>query len=119
MFKHLNNNKGLTLLELLVSIAILGFVIAGFLNLFVYGNTYILMSRQKSNTSFTAQTLANETMLNRSAADNTTTTPIELALILTPGAAITTESVILIEVTPPDEGKQSSTIYSIFPYKVE
>jgi prepilin-type N-terminal cleavage/methylation domain-containing protein len=117
MKRYINNKKGLTLIELLVTVAILGIVILGFLNLFVYGFTYIGMARNKSNSSVYAQSDANG-YLSVNIGDNITTTdktisttncPLEIVLVT--GSSIDT---IVDEITVTVRDKeQESTIVTI------
>lgn len=117
MKRYINNKKGLTLIELIVTIAILGFVIVGFLNLFVYGFTYIGMARNKSNSSVDAQSDANGYMsINEgesiSTTDKTvTTTTCNLEIFLVTGSSIST---IVDEITVTvRDNEQESTIVTI------
>lgn len=117
MKKIINNERGLTLIELLVTVAILGFVVVGFLNLFVYGFTYIGMARSKSNSSVSAQSDANGYMsVNEGESISTTektvtTTNCSLEIFLVTGSPIDT-IVDEITVTVRDE-EQESTIVTI------
>lgn len=112
MRSKLKNNNGLTMIELLVSIAILSFVIVGFLNLFVYGTTYVAHARHKSNTSAEAQSNANS-YLSDFSGSNITTTETTLTINLVSGSQI---DVDITEVTATTtDGNQMSEIIAAKP----
>ena len=43
----MNENKGMSLLEVIISTVLLAFIVAGLVNLFVFGKRYILHNRAK------------------------------------------------------------------------
>ncbi|MBN2287458.1 MAG: prepilin-type N-terminal cleavage/methylation domain-containing protein [Tissierellales bacterium] len=111
MYKR--NNKGLTLIELVISVALLSFVLIGFLNFFVYGNLYVSHARQKSNTSVEAQNIVNESIELASPALGASSSEINLTINLTPSASV---SIDVTQVTATDtNGNQSSTITTVIP----
>jgi len=92
--------------------AILSFVIVGFLNLFVYGTTYIGMARNRSTSSVEAQSKANIII-----SDNTTGYPrIPMIIYPTSTTEVTinvTVSEIFIEETVRNTSNQMITIKAI------
>ena len=113
MKKIILNNKGFTLLELMVSMATLSFVVVGFLNMFVTSSGYSLMARQKSNTSASAQSIANEAICTKLFDSETTTSNKTLVINLTPTKSV---SMNVTEITVVDSsGNQSSEIVAIIP----
>ena len=99
----LKNNNGYTLIELIVSIAILSFAVVGFINLFVNSTSYIAQARQKSNTSAVVQTKANESIDSGTPAEGSET-----------DYSITVD---VTEMTIPDKnGNQSSEITAVLPW---
>lgn len=118
MIKILKNDDGFTLIELIVSIAILSFVLVGFLNLFVNSATYLVFARQKNNTSVEAQNLVDGSIGSGSPVAATisstvTTTSTTLELHFNKKSE-TMENVTLVTVTGND-GNQSSTITTLLP----
>jgi prepilin-type N-terminal cleavage/methylation domain-containing protein len=115
MINSLKNNKGLTLIELLISVAILAFVVVGFLNFFVYSTSYIAQARQKSNTSAETQSLANLGIADISSLPTgTTIESTTMNIFLTPTHGITTSTIEYITI-PYTEGNQTSTITTTLP----
>jgi prepilin-type N-terminal cleavage/methylation domain-containing protein len=115
MKKFINNSQGFTLIELIVSVAILGFVVVGFLNLFVYGTTYLSMARDKSTSSTIALSDANELMSasNITSSNIVTSSAYELIIELTSGNTID-PYVTEVTVQKTEDG-QESTIVTIVP----
>ena len=108
----LKNNKGLTMIELLVSVAILSFVIVGFLNLFVYGTSYVVQAGNKSNTSAEAQSNANS-YLSDFSGSNITTAETTFTIHLVSGSHI---DVDVTEITATiTDGNQLSEIITAKP----
>jgi prepilin-type N-terminal cleavage/methylation domain-containing protein len=113
MKKYISNNKGFTLIELIVSVAILGFIVVGFLNVFVYGTTYLGMARDKSNSSTFAISDANTFMSDESGSDITTAN-ITLSIELISGEAPIVVDVTEVTVNKTKDG-QASKIVTIIP----
>ena len=55
---NLEYKKGITLVELIVSMAILGIIVITFLNLFVFGYTHVIGAGHKTTASFLAHQAA-------------------------------------------------------------
>lgn len=113
MKKLISNNKGFTIIELLVSMALLSFVVVGFLNMFVSSSRYTMMARQKSNTSVAAQSIANEVLQTKLPGAKTTTSNKSIVVNLTPSKSV---SMDVTEIKVVDtSGKQSSEIVALIP----
>jgi prepilin-type N-terminal cleavage/methylation domain-containing protein len=117
MLKFINNKRGLSLIELLITLALLSFVIIGFLNLFVYGVSYIGMARNKNTSSIKAQSDANGYMSvnigeNITTTDKTVvTTDKGLDIFLVTGSSINvTVSKITVIITDKDQESKITTI---------
>ncbi len=109
----LKNNNGFTLIELIVSIAILSFAVVGFLNLFVYSTSYVAQARQKSNTSAVVQTKANESIDSGTPAEGSEISNKSLDIYVKTDYSITVD---VTEITVPNNnGNQSSEITAVLP----
>jgi prepilin-type N-terminal cleavage/methylation domain-containing protein len=126
MMKLLHSKKGLTLIELIISLALLGFVLIGFLNLFLYGVTYIAHAREKTDTSFEAQSFANRSTSSQAAPSNSGNTTIQsypsynLTITLKDDGVdliAINESMMIIEITTQSDalGNQHSLITTAIP----
>jgi prepilin-type N-terminal cleavage/methylation domain-containing protein len=111
----LKNNNGFTLIELIVSIAILSFAVVGFLNLFVYSTSYVAQARQKSNTSAETQTMANESINSNIPTEGSTI--INKTLTLHPKPNQSSDiTVAVTEITVTSKNRnQTSEIVAIIP----
>ena len=78
--RKVNKKNGLTLVELIVSLAILGIISVAFLSMFGFGINSILTSGKKSSSNFSAQAI-----MESSISDDSMTSP---ALTRTPGISI-------------------------------
>jgi prepilin-type N-terminal cleavage/methylation domain-containing protein len=58
--KRLKHSKGMTLIEVIVAIAILGIVVVAFLNLFTFGYTHISNAGHRSAAGFQAHQAAEQ-----------------------------------------------------------
>jgi|LGOV01.1.fsa_nt_gb prepilin-type N-terminal cleavage/methylation domain-containing protein len=112
MLSKINNSKGFTLIELIVSVAILSIVVIGFLSIFVHGTEYIGMARHKSSSSTGAQSEANKFMSDPDTI--TTSSFIDFKIELVSGTEIEVENVTVITVYNEKNG-QKSEIITIIP----
>ena len=114
MQEKLKNCKGFTLTELLVSVAILSFVVVAFLSLFVNGTRYLSFSRHKSTTSSVTQSHANQSISQGLAVSGTSSVTTDIIIELAPSESITIEDVEVVTVTD-SNGNQNSEIITIIP----
>lgn len=108
------NNKGFTLLELIISLSILMFVIVSFLNIFVNGAAYISFSGQKSSTSSITQSMANESIDQKAAIGGASSVTTDMVIELTPSKAITIKDINIVTVID-SKGNQNSEIILVIP----
>jgi prepilin-type N-terminal cleavage/methylation domain-containing protein len=73
MKRHLNK-KGLTLLEVIISIAIIGIIVVSFLSLFSNSFVQVIRSGNKGTSMYSAQTTAEDQLENTSYSESGSTT---------------------------------------------
>lgn len=112
MLSKINNSKGFTLIELIVSVAILSIVVIGFLNIFVQGTEYIGMARHKSSSSVGAQSEANRLMSDPTTI--ITSSDIDFIIELVSGTEIEVKDVKVVIGKDVKNG-QNSQIITIIP----
>lgn len=115
MKKALQNNKGLTLIEVLVSIVILGIIAVAFLPIFTNSFVYIMSAGKRSKADFEAQ----RAMENRLAGsgktfDNVETTESGTELSISFGSDTINVPGKTVNVTYND-GKQNVTLTTFIP----
>jgi len=60
MNKIIKSNKGATLLEIIISLAILGIILTAFINAFSFGSINIIQSGQKSEELMNLQSIVDD-----------------------------------------------------------
>lgn len=86
--RKLKNRKGVTLIEIIIAVAILGIIAAAFLMMFSNGLSTIYFAGNKSRATFSAQSDVDNKILNSSDV-NTDTIYVDFYDIETPDSSVT------------------------------
>ncbi|MDF2546493.1 MAG: hypothetical protein K0R93_1391 [Anaerosolibacter sp.] len=96
---RLKENRGMTLIEIIVSVAILGILVIAFLNLFTFGYVQVVNAGHKSGAGFKAHQAAEQKIAGGTPApsivetSSPTTITIELPSPPSPGMTVSGQSI--------------------------
>jgi prepilin-type N-terminal cleavage/methylation domain-containing protein len=79
--KKFNKRKGFTLVEIIVSLAIIGIISVAFLSMFAFGTNNIIMSGKNSSSNFNAQAILESNISDATiTSSEITRTPVSIKL---------------------------------------